>query len=856
MRRNSDARSRNPLPRRFPLVLGQILWIGINLLICIIGALQQRKPVGINIAYSKGVEFLTGNHLTPGFIFEILILGSILASVRWLILEYYAYYGSAPIEVRPLENASDLEVNTRALDVSFRDYLTTPRIYQVTAIPGDPDPDHLIEILKVPASSGWRGLLAATLTYVLPRRAFIVTATLRAREESPRYGVSVQVRRLPGNAIELESQWSQSFERALKRTGFAVAAYILPQTRKCQRPPWSEWQGRVLPASLFRDYQRAKNMVRERRYDEALSLYHRALRQDGNNIALRYDIGQLYERMGLYPDALYVYLELVNQLFPPQPSANNADLRRSAKPRSWPRRPHEAFLIRYRYVVALGLGSVLAKEILSPDWSTLREWLYDPKARESLDKRPWRAVELRDIQRTLSHQLDKLFPSLHEQAVWQGCSLFEATGLRESQDTRGDDGTVEAKKNALAKYLLACAKKEAEALEADFKADNRMSFHLSRFRRESSWLTLTSIRQTSLAIDCQLKRVSARDAGGSSDNGLDGEDESQWRYSVERLNEALRQIGYHPTISPSWLEHYNAACIYALPLVEDRCENPKHLEYAYEALAALERALRRGEDVDFLKAKGYWLQAGDSDLTGLRHYEAFRAFEGRVYSRPLPSFGDIAKYELYLYLRKGLEEAAGSLCSEWLSRIPNMPTKIASSSFEEWWWQEERAWWLIVRLGRFYRQWQTRWLVHRDLRGWIESFGVEAHPFPYPNLIRTSDEWDPADLDAAQDSLVNTEALFRVLGMKGEDYGGLKRGTGLLVKMNSAWAEYARACSRNGSADVALTGEMVDMIKSRAAVWSAVRQWSEHPSEYRARKFGNTVRRLKKPPVTEYRRGC
>src|SRR5580692_4859193 len=133
MRRNSDARSRNPLPRRFPLVLGQILWIGINLLICIIGALQQRKPVGINIAYSKGVEFLTGNHLTPGFIFEILILGSILASVRWLILEYYAYYGSAPIEVRPLENASDLEVNTRALDVSFRDYLTTPRIYQVTA---------------------------------------------------------------------------------------------------------------------------------------------------------------------------------------------------------------------------------------------------------------------------------------------------------------------------------------------------------------------------------------------------------------------------------------------------------------------------------------------------------------------------------------------------------------------------------------------------------------------------------------------------------------------------------------------------------------------------------------------------
>lgn len=850
MLRNRDTSSRrNRLPRRLPLVFAQVLWIAVNLLICLLGAFQHSSPVALNVAYSKGLESITGGHLTPGMVIEVLILGSILASLRWLVLEYYAYFGRVPIEVRPLENASGMETNTRSLDVAFRGYLAASRIYQFTAVPGDPDPDYLIEILKAPASSDWRGLLAAAVAYILPRRAFIVNATLRVREESPRYGVSVQVRRLPGYGTELESQWSQNFERALKRTAFAVAAHILPQTRKSRKPPWSEWRGRVLPASLFRDYQRAKNMVRERRFDEALSLYHRALLQDANNIALRYDVGQLYERLGLYPDALYVYLGLANQIFPPQASSGNIDPRRSPTPRVWPHRPRDPFLIRYRYVVALSLGLTLAKEILAPDWSTLREWLYDPRVQRPFDKRPWRAVELRDIQRTLRDELSKLFPSLHDSSVWQGKSLFDPSGLGGSQQSQGKNTMLEDKVNALARYILLCAKKETQALEADFKANSRLSRRTARLRQKPSSLTLTSIRQTSLAIDCRLRRLSAHSTGtAAADGGVRNEKGNEWRYTVEELNMALEQIDYYPATSPSWLEHYNAACVYALPLVDDRCENEDHAGYAYAAVAALERALRRGEDVDFVRAKRYWLQAGDPDLTGLRYYGSFRAFEARVYGRPLPAFGDIAKYELYLYLRKGLEEAAGSLSTEWLTRIPNMPARIPSASFEEWWRQEERAWQIVIRLGRFYRQWQTRWSVHRDVRGWIESFGVEAHPFPYPNLIRVSDEWDPADLNAAEDSLTNTEALFRVLGMKGEDYRRLQRRTVLLIELTSAWGEYARAYSRNGSVHLALTGEMLEMMKSRAALWSGLRQWAEQPSEDRARKFGDTVDRLKRPP--------
>src|SRR5262249_29943760 len=162
---------------------------------------------------------------------------------------------------------------------------------------------------------------------------------------------------------ELETQWSTSFERALQRGAYAAVAHILPQTRACNNIPWKAWRNRVIPASLFRDYQRAKKMVSERRYDEALNLYHQGLIKDANNIDMRYDVGQLYERLGLYPDALYNYLSLVGQLFPSRLRARwNFIVLWSEKGR------RDSFVIWYRYVIVLSLGAPLARELLYPDW--------------------------------------------------------------------------------------------------------------------------------------------------------------------------------------------------------------------------------------------------------------------------------------------------------------------------------------------------------------------------------------------------------------------------------------------------------------------------------------------------------
>ena len=69
-----------------------------------------------------------------------------------------------------------------------------------------------------------------------------------------------------------------------------------------------------------------------------------------------------------------------------------------------------------------------------------------------------------------------------------------------------------------------------------------------------------------------------------------------------------------------------------------------------------------------------------------------------------------------------------------------------------------------------------------------------------------------------------------------------------LLAITSSWADYARARSRLADGDIVLTGEMIAMIRGRAGVWAALRQWAAHPEESRADEFAEAVGRLKQPP--------
>ena len=513
-----------------------------------------------------------------------------------------------------MDNASGGRVETHPLDAAFREYMTLPKLYQLTTIPGDPEPDHLVEVLRVPSAAGWRGLLGAALAYTFPRRAFIISASLRKQDHKPMYGAAVQVRRLPGLATELETQWSTSFERALQRAAYAAVAYILPQTKACRNTPWSAWQRRILPTSLFRNYQRAKKMVAERRYDEALNLYHQALIQDANNIDMRYDVGQLYERLGLYPDALYTYLALVDQLFPYKARSRRARTRRSDMGKRDP------FVIWYRYAVVLALAAPVARELLYPDWEALRGWLMragQQRADGLEEERPLRTLQLLDTRRLLTDRLCEIYPAC---TAPSGLKI----PLRRLLNDPRNEGMLRERITILERCLLAYAECEAARLA------HSMRWSIKRYlslRRPSS-LTLTAVRQMQVGIQYRLALLDQRSGRGD----LPG-----WARSPKALGSKLKKAGYNPQKSTNWLEHYNAACTYALVMRDDTKEIEQHLPYAYAAVSALELALRYGEDVDFVRTKRYWLQAGDPDLAGLRSYTCFRAFETRVYGRPLPA---------------------------------------------------------------------------------------------------------------------------------------------------------------------------------------------------------------------------
>jgi hypothetical protein len=836
-------------------------------------------PVTATNAFAQGLQDVTGDRFTPGIWLELIVLLAVLADLRGLRLKFLAFQVNSPIEVKPLDDATrDRRLDTHRLDVIFRDYLALSRLYQIPAVPGDQEPDRIIEVLSTPASQGWRGVFAAALAYTYPRRAFIVTASLLERDRDHQLGVTVQVRRLPGLSVHLETQWSLTFERALQRAAYAVAAYITQQTKACRRIPWSGWarRKRELPVSLFRDYQRAKQYVGERRYDEALALYHSALRQDADNIGIRYDVGQLYERLGLYPDALLTYLGLVDEIFP-----STSHIRRTAGPslttqsrtgspgdaQSDPTRPtrhrkprnrvmwptwwpwplggnRDPFIIRYRYVIALGQGDLLARELISPQWPDLRRYVTgQPQANQDPtpgplihEFRPWRVIELEEIARLLSRRLDSLYSSVCGDSLER---LLERSRRPRSTRSARASRWEERFRRRITRYLLTCAGYEADALVRDLKMIGRVS-RLFRTRR-NSFLTQTAARQAKLVISYRLRLL---DSQGRKRRDC-------WPVSLDNTKTHLKNSGYHADSSVNWLEHYNTACLYALALVDDTIDVPSHNSHAYEAVGALDRASRFGDQIEFVTSKKYWLQAGDPDLAGLRYYRSFRAFEARVYGHPLPATAELSRYELYRFLRAVVRQAARNLETAWRSRTDRGAGYVSHADFEEWWRQELRAWEVSIRIGRFYRQWQTRHAALEAIREWFESFGPEAAPIPYPNIARSDYLPDTGDYNLVREMLTQTEDIFNFLGT---ECGNLVNPDGKVTSecdydvygKTQGWSEYAAECSRSGARLPVETVAAVSL--QRSAVWASLRQWAQSPGARRRENFIESIRGLGTPP--------
>lgn len=238
--------------------------------------------------------------------FFLLVLCAALA--RGLLLRILAWWpGSVELDFESETKLSSATVDE--LTARFRDNLSQLQLQSPTPMPGARPAEGFIDLLggSGPSSSNWIGILVGLLRATVPTHAYRIEGSLfEQSDKSTPCGVSLQVVRLPGSATRPEVIYDKDWENAIRRAAAAAKAAILPRTRRC-RGPWAAWRGYLMPGILLDSYEQAIDAERKLRYDEALSLYHDALRADPLNLDIRLRIGQLQERLQLELEALDTY---------------------------------------------------------------------------------------------------------------------------------------------------------------------------------------------------------------------------------------------------------------------------------------------------------------------------------------------------------------------------------------------------------------------------------------------------------------------------------------------------------------------------------------------------------------------
>jgi tetratricopeptide (TPR) repeat protein len=298
--------------------------------------------------------------------------------------------------VPPFTASSELsDIDLGQVTLEFRQRLATLHLQAPAAVPGAAAEGDFMEVLGrgTVDSGNILASLLALLRAAKPSHAWQITGVLVHRDVAPRWGVTIQVLRLPRQANPPQTLWGNSWQEAVRRAADHATASILSRTHLC-RAPWAAWRHFVMRGELFEAYEQAAGLEEARRYDEALDAYYDALREDPMNMVIRLHIGQLQEKLALYLDALATYQGMLT-----------TD-ERDARPHrlgSWhyrflarAERRHALLIAMYRRAVLLG-GDALVKQ-----WRTTAA----SESEQAWTMRDRRRKELRDrLHRQLGAQV-------------------------------------------------------------------------------------------------------------------------------------------------------------------------------------------------------------------------------------------------------------------------------------------------------------------------------------------------------------------------------------------------------------------------------------------------------------------
>jgi hypothetical protein len=133
---------------------------------------------------------------------------------------------------------------------------------------------------------------------------FSVTVTETRARRPYHVGLTFTIQRVSTGAIEhVDTCWAASLDEGARKVGFRLATWHESMQRNGRR----NRSGLAPTASSLHHQYAAWVEGRHRRYDGAVHHAREGLRADPGNVALRRQLGETYERLGLGMDAMVVY---------------------------------------------------------------------------------------------------------------------------------------------------------------------------------------------------------------------------------------------------------------------------------------------------------------------------------------------------------------------------------------------------------------------------------------------------------------------------------------------------------------------------------------------------------------------
>lgn len=651
-----------------------------------------------------------------------------LACLALLLLLFWAFrrqmiarnaYKPGPVEVCDLEDAtagSEDKQLVKDLTAQFRKHLSQTSLYPPSELPAETPPESFLDLLGEVDPGHLGTSLMHVFSRLRPRVAYRVSGALRRRDADCPFGVTVTVTSFARGSTTT-TIWQQDWERTVQMASYWVMAKILPVTRAGRQAPWRSWRGWDLPHTLFAAYQEGRSLSRDRKFDEALEQFYKALHLDPENVYLRNQIGATQEKMGLYLDALATYSAALRLGRLDADKENRYLWHRAAlKPLgflktffyvlSWRHQP--GFIqTHYRYSIVLGTTEQTAKQ-----------WCKDDR-----DINPTRKQVREGIRKSLAGPFsERYWPALmHPQ-------------LRSKAN--------ESEKEHAKKYLKRCLCGENESDNVAWEKQVKLIFQIScvqemvRLNQNYRFAALIPAGRSEAVLTPGARKITrdvwapvrlawaqrnslrgrrfrppwvGKVANAICDNKKDhwipqlktsmvpwrGKEGIAWPTDRVSIEEAIRKsrTRFFFERHKKWQDHYSAACVYSIAM-NDR--GGQRGDLAKHAIGELENALR-GAETSLAAPKRSWLLAEDPDLKPLRVHEKgaeFANFEIFAYPTGEPTGtwmdDDPAKVEMTAYDREFISKVARIMERKWHERAAQGAADIHEAI--QWFNLEEELW--------------------------------------------------------------------------------------------------------------------------------------------------------------------